>query len=351
MWPRERHETCDPAVRGDPASCSECFAEHYGDPLAGRRCYFCSTDAHWWGHWSEVDGRLACESCADTHRTEHALRRAYARYRLMKHAGAPRTRAVEVYYEIVDFKDKPEEFDYLEVPLGNALAASVQDLLAEEDIEGDLLLTAVPSSGPDRQHTARLAAQAAKAIPGAELLSDLLTKVEGGEQKLLGRTERLTEAVGRYRVDDDLAGQDVIVLDDLIVTGGTLRRCAEALVDSGAGRVYGAAIGRVINSPRDPVVITEEEKMRFVEFQRLSDNGRVFVDSAATSFLGRFMCSGCPTVVQTPIRPIPEDERSGVVRCENCGKEHSLTVQRETERWVRVALEAAEESDILVSVF
>jgi ribose-phosphate pyrophosphokinase len=64
----------------------------------------------------------------------------------------------------------------------------------------------------------------------------------------------------------EVAGKDVVLLDDMIDTAGTLTQAASALVDEGATRVYayathavlsGPALDRIMRSPIEEVVVTD----------------------------------------------------------------------------------------------
>src|SRR5262249_7175095 len=54
-------------------------------------------------------------------------------------------------------------------------------------------------------------------------------------QSTLGRAERLTNLEGAFRADPSrVHGAEVIVVDDLVTTGATVRACAGALHVAGA---------------------------------------------------------------------------------------------------------------------
>jgi len=63
-------------------------------------------------------------------------------------------------------------------------------------------------------------------------------------QSTLGRRERLVNLEGAFRADRDLVGgAEVIVVDDLVTTGSTLRACAHALHAAGAQNVVAVSAG------------------------------------------------------------------------------------------------------------
>jgi len=78
-----------------------------------------------------------------------------------------------------------------------------------------------------------------------ELEARALTKVRATKaQSTLGRAERLVNVEGAFRADPNrVRNRDIILVDDLVTTGATLRACAGALVASGARRVVAVAAG------------------------------------------------------------------------------------------------------------
>jgi predicted amidophosphoribosyltransferase len=61
----------------------------------------------------------------------------------------------------------------------------------------------------------------------------------GLQQSKLSRRQRLANALGAYRVRAGLTlqGKRLLLLDDVMTTGATLRACKTALLQAGASRV------------------------------------------------------------------------------------------------------------------
>jgi ComF family protein len=67
----------------------------------------------------------------------------------------------------------------------------------------------------------------------------------GREQRGLSRRERLHNVVRAFAASPGIAGAHVILLDDVLTTGTTLRYAARSLLDAGAARVHCAVMARV----------------------------------------------------------------------------------------------------------
>lgn len=66
----------------------------------------------------------------------------------------------------------------------------------------------------------------------------LLEKVKKTKtQHDLGLEERLTNLSGAYRASEEAAGRNILLVDDIVTSGSTLRECASALFKAGANLV------------------------------------------------------------------------------------------------------------------
>ncbi|MDY2777686.1 MAG: phosphoribosyltransferase family protein [Collinsella sp.] len=74
---------------------------------------------------------------------------------------------------------------------------------------------------------------------------DALIKHGSGDQRLLGREERLDASRGVYEVATDVGDMRLLLVDDVITTGATISACAAALGDAGAARVDALTLARV----------------------------------------------------------------------------------------------------------
>ncbi|MEX1247323.1 MAG: ComF family protein [Anaerolineales bacterium] len=63
----------------------------------------------------------------------------------------------------------------------------------------------------------------------------------------LNAAERWKNLHGSFVADPTpLRGRDVLLLDDIMTTGATLDSAAQALMDAGAGRIYGLTLARAL---------------------------------------------------------------------------------------------------------
>lgn len=81
-------------------------------------------------------------------------------------------------------------------------------------------------------------------VSGVPVL-DALVKHGSGDQRRLGRRGRLAQAAGLYQVVADVRDERVLLVDDVVTTGATLRAAAAALGDAGARSVDALAFSRV----------------------------------------------------------------------------------------------------------
>lgn len=78
---------------------------------------------------------------------------------------------------------------------------------------------------------------------GIRLRADCLWRVRDTSQQALLRPEERQENVkGAFEATADVRGLSILLVDDVITTGSTLRECAIALREKGAASVYGIAV-------------------------------------------------------------------------------------------------------------
>lgn len=58
----------------------------------------------------------------------------------------------------------------------------------------------------------------------------------------LAREDRVSNVRGAFKADNRVVGRHVIVIDDVVTTGSTLRECADACLQAGAASVIGLAV-------------------------------------------------------------------------------------------------------------
>lgn len=76
-------------------------------------------------------------------------------------------------------------------------------------------------------------------------LYDVLARSSSSDQRDLSRFERAHNLQGTVRVVDDVAGMRLLLVDDVITTGASIRECARALYTRGAREVTCCALARV----------------------------------------------------------------------------------------------------------
>ena len=75
------------------------------------------------------------------------------------------------------------------------------------------------------------------------LLTEAIVKIkETVAQEQLSKTERKTNLVGSYRINADVKGKRVLVIDDVKTTGATLNECGKVLKHAGATEVIAITV-------------------------------------------------------------------------------------------------------------
>ena len=75
-------------------------------------------------------------------------------------------------------------------------------------------------------------------------LADVLARPQARDQRRLGREERLANATSSTRVVGDVTGCSLLLVDDVVTTGASLRACARDLLAHGAKSVTACALAR-----------------------------------------------------------------------------------------------------------
>lgn len=76
-------------------------------------------------------------------------------------------------------------------------------------------------------------------------LVDALVKHGSADQRRLGRAGRQASSQGAYETVERVEGMRLLLVDDVITTGATLRSAARALADAGAAHIDALAVARV----------------------------------------------------------------------------------------------------------
>lgn len=76
-------------------------------------------------------------------------------------------------------------------------------------------------------------------------LADVLVRPHSRDQRTLGREERAANLAGTISVRDDVSGLDLLLLDDVVTTGASVREATRALLARGASSVTACALARV----------------------------------------------------------------------------------------------------------
>ncbi|MCR5305794.1 MAG: hypothetical protein K6E36_04760 [Oscillospiraceae bacterium] len=143
---------------------------------------------------------------------------------------------------------------------GSALAEQVRAAVPPAEID---CVTWVPVSAVRRHrqgyaHAELLGKSLAEAL-GRPANGRLLKQSDSSlRQHQLSASERAVFGMVFRRTNADLSGQTVLLTDDVLTTGSTMRRCTELLLEMGAARVFAAAAACRLRRPREVQPENEE---------------------------------------------------------------------------------------------
>ncbi|MGN0613143.1 MAG: ComF family protein [Porcipelethomonas sp.] len=154
--------------------------------------------------------------------------------------------AVCFYYEdaaragILSLKDGSKNFGYY---IGILLAEKIK---ADCVLKCADYIVPVPMSRKRlkerRYNQAKVIAREISDRTGIALLDNVLFKNDSQVQHTLSAEQRKLNVSAFYSGENDLSGKKIILCDDVLTTGSTLKRCAQLLIDMNAAEIY-AAVG------------------------------------------------------------------------------------------------------------
>jgi ComF family protein len=138
---------------------------------------------------------------------------------------------------------------YLNKGLGDILADFAEDVYQREPWDCVAAVPLHPSKLRERgfNQALMLARRLAKRIPCRVLPDALVRERRTPPQTELSRKDRVGNVRGAFRaVGSNVAGSRVLLVDDVMTTGATMRECAKTLKRAGAERVVGVSLARSV---------------------------------------------------------------------------------------------------------
>ena len=140
---------------------------------------------------------------------------------------------------------KFEHHDFLDEPLAGLLEGTLR-------LRGDQSFDAIVPIPMHRAHKrtrgynqAELLGEALARRVAIDCDPSLLSKVVARRrQSTLARAERVANVRGVFAASPAVAGQSILIVDDICTTGETLRSAARALLDAGAARVCAISVAK-----------------------------------------------------------------------------------------------------------
>lgn len=153
-------------------------------------------------------------------------------FRLYAHSGIARERVLEL-----KFRNHPEHA----VPMGRLLWEFSQEMCGEWEAD---LVSYIPMHPEDRQergyNQSRLLAKSFAEQAGLPMKQTLRKAVRTPKQHDLSGEERRQNLKDAYILREDVSveGKGILLIDDVITTGSTVRECAALLKECGAKQVW-----------------------------------------------------------------------------------------------------------------
>ena len=104
-------------------------------------------------------------------------------------------------------------------------------------------------------------------------------------QKQLSSLERQDNVSGVFRCNSELAGKNIVIIDDIITTGSTMKECVRTLKQSGVNEVYIAVLG--INQMRGNYWSSEVAQ---ISCPNCGEKMRLLISRNADFFYSCFSC-------------------------------------------------------------
>ena len=205
----------------DKALCKKC-REAYNDHLL-RRCSVCS-------------GVLNKCLCPNEYLDSHYVHKHIKVYRYLPGLSTP---ANQLIYSLKR-ENRRDVLEFLSTELANSIKHSIKS-------PGDYLFTSVPRMNASKNkygidHAKELSRATAKLL-GAKYKNLLISKAKKLQKRTKSTDERIANASYSLRNRNiDLTDRDIIIIDDIVTTGASLRSCAVQLKIAGAGKIIGASV-------------------------------------------------------------------------------------------------------------
>jgi len=125
-----------------------------------------------------------------------------------------------------------------------SLAYYLKKIIETENIEYDMIIPVPLHKNRQEQRGYNQCALLCKEVDkNANKYTEGLKRIKDTKmQTLISGEERLTNLIGAFEINTDVYNKRILLIDDIVTTGSTMKECTQILYKNGANIVIGAAI-------------------------------------------------------------------------------------------------------------
>ena len=217
--------------RNDLGLCNRCLSEYEEHKI--KNCSICSKE------YSRC-------SCTNKYLDSHYIHKMIKVYRYVNQSDVPSNRLLFSLKR----ENREDVINFLSAELANSIKASVKE-------PEKYIISNVPRRGKNRakygiDHASAVAKRVAK-ILSAKYYQPIISKNKTDQKLLLGEARLNNTNYILKKNAEDIKGESVILIDDIVTTGASLSACAMLIKSLGAKEIIGASVAIAYKDRYDPI--------------------------------------------------------------------------------------------------